>query len=67
MFEFAVIDSLGAEPALLYCSLGFKEVSPASLLGLLPAGTNSEVSCQPTGSRPKSRLPASYKSNNILF
>ena len=24
MFEFAVIDSLGAEPALLYCSLGFK-------------------------------------------
>ena len=23
MFEFAVTDSLGAEPALLYCSLGF--------------------------------------------
>ena len=26
MFEFAVIDSLGAEPALLYCSLGFKDI-----------------------------------------
>ena len=25
MFEFAVIDSVGAEPALLYCSLGFKK------------------------------------------
>ena len=24
MFEFAIIDSLGAEPALLYCSLGLR-------------------------------------------
>ena len=32
MFEFAVIDSLGAEPALLYCSLGFKSKHSNKLL-----------------------------------
>ena len=32
MFEFAVIDSLGAEPDLLYCNLGFKIPTNPGLL-----------------------------------